>query len=89
MSLQTGRPGPVLVDIPKDVQFATGTYTPPHAHKAPKHLLPAQGSRAICPRRSRPPSSCWPRRKVSPIIYSGGGVVNSGPEASQAAARTG
>ncbi len=25
----TGRPGPVLVDIPKDVQFATGTYTPP------------------------------------------------------------
>ncbi len=25
----TGRPGPVLVDIPKDVQFATGTYYPP------------------------------------------------------------
>ena len=25
----TGRPGPVLVDIPKDVQFADGTYTPP------------------------------------------------------------
>ena len=24
-----GRPGPVVVDIPKDVQFATGTYTPP------------------------------------------------------------
>jgi acetolactate synthase-1/2/3 large subunit len=24
----TGRPGPVVVDIPKDVQFATGTYTP-------------------------------------------------------------
>src|SRR6185437_4496681 len=26
----TGRPGPVVVDIPKDVQFATGTYTPPN-----------------------------------------------------------
>jgi acetolactate synthase-1/2/3 large subunit len=25
----SGRPGPVVVDIPKDVQFATGTYTPP------------------------------------------------------------
>ncbi len=25
----TGRPGPVLVDVPKDVQFATGTYHPP------------------------------------------------------------
>ena len=26
---RTGRPGPVVVDIPKDVQFATGTYTGP------------------------------------------------------------
>src|SRR5216683_3075775 len=26
---RTGRPGPVVVDVPKDVQFATGTYTPP------------------------------------------------------------
>ena len=25
----TGRPGPVLVDVPKDVQFADGTYDPP------------------------------------------------------------
>ncbi len=25
----TGRPGPVVVDVPKDIQFATGTYTPP------------------------------------------------------------
>jgi acetolactate synthase-1/2/3 large subunit len=25
----SGRPGPVVVDIPKDVQFATGTYTRP------------------------------------------------------------
>src|SRR6478735_2755203 len=30
---QSGRPGPVVVDIPKDVQFATGTYTPPSAAK--------------------------------------------------------
>ena len=37
---QTGRPGPVLVDIPKDIQFATGTYTPPDAHKALKSYQP-------------------------------------------------
>ena len=36
-----GRPGPVLVDIPKDVQFATGTYVPPQ--KAKVCALPAQG----------------------------------------------
>ncbi len=29
MSPRSGRPGPVLIDIPKDVQFATGSYTPP------------------------------------------------------------
>jgi acetolactate synthase-1/2/3 large subunit len=28
-----GRPGPVVVDIPKDVQFATGTYTGPAEHR--------------------------------------------------------
>ena len=34
-----GRPGPVLVDIPKDVQFATGTYTPPEKAKV-NHYQP-------------------------------------------------
>ena len=33
---QFGRPGPVLVDIPKDVQFATGTYTGPHERPKPR-----------------------------------------------------
>ena len=37
----TGRPGPVLVDVPKDVQFAVGTYHPPrksdvHVSYAPR-----------------------------------------------------
>ncbi|MCC6227474.1 MAG: acetolactate synthase 3 large subunit, partial [Microthrixaceae bacterium] len=34
-----GRPGPVLIDIPKDVQFATGTYVPPKEAK-PSHYQP-------------------------------------------------
>ncbi len=36
-----GRPGPVLVDIPKDVQFATGTYSA--AAQGPRRALPAEG----------------------------------------------
>lgn len=75
---QSGRPGPVVVDIPKDVQFATGTYTPPSA-------VPAQ--------TSYQPKTQGDLKKIEeavelmktarrPIIYSGGGVVNSGPQAS-------
>ena len=36
----SGRPGPVVVDIPKDVQFATGTYTPPAASRATLRYRP-------------------------------------------------
>ncbi|WP_421593534.1 acetolactate synthase 3 large subunit [Shinella sp. M27] len=76
---QSGRPGPVVVDIPKDVQFATGTYTPPSAAPVQKSYQPKiQGdARAIEAAVSLMKSA---RR---PIIYSGGGVVNSGPEASR------
>ena len=76
---QSGRPGPVVVDIPKDVQFATGTYTPPSAARVQKSYQPKvtgdanQIAAAVSLMRSA-------RR---PIIYSGGGVVNSGPEASR------
>jgi acetolactate synthase-1/2/3 large subunit len=73
-----GRPGPVVVDIPKDVQFATGTYTPPTnvAHKTyhPRlHGDPAAISAAV-------KLLAGAKR---PVIYSGGGVINSGPEASR------
>ncbi|WP_027488575.1 acetolactate synthase 3 large subunit [Allorhizobium undicola] len=76
---QTGRPGPVVVDIPKDVQFATGTYVPPEAHPIQKSYQPKmQGdARAIQAAIELMASA---RR---PVIYSGGGVVNSGPEASR------
>ncbi|MEA3534513.1 acetolactate synthase 3 large subunit [Rhizobium sp. CC-YZS058] len=76
---QSGRPGPVLVDIPKDVQFATGTYTPPSAVRVQTSYQPkVQGDikrieEAVALMRSA-------RR---PVFYTGGGVVNSGPEASR------
>lgn len=76
---KSGRPGPVLVDVPKDIQFATGTYTPPDTHKPAKSYQPklSGDAGAIAAAVELMASA---RR---PIIYSGGGVVNSGPEATK------
>jgi acetolactate synthase I/II/III large subunit len=75
---RTGRPGPVVVDIPKDVQFATGTYTGPKdvRHKTYQPRLkgdPAAISEAVE----------LMARARKPVLYTGGGVINSGPKASQ------
>ncbi|MCF6443575.1 acetolactate synthase 3 large subunit [Nereida sp. MMG025] len=72
-----GRPGPVLVDIPKDVQFATGTYTPPAPQKS--HYQPqVKGDMAAIEELAEAMA-----KAKRPIIYSGGGVINSGDAASQ------
>ncbi len=72
-----GRPGPVVVDIPKDVQFAKGFYSGPrnvqHKTYRPKlkgDLEKIKAAVALMAGAKRP------------VIYSGGGVVNSGSEAS-------
>ncbi|MBP1853496.1 acetolactate synthase 3 large subunit [Rhizobium halophytocola] len=76
---QSGRPGPVVVDVPKDIQFATGTYVPPENHAIQKSYQPKlQGdAQAI---HAAIELMAGAKR---PIIYSGGGVINSGPEASK------
>ena len=73
----SGRPGPVLIDIPKDVQFATGAY------RAPR--LPAEES--YQPRRSGDAEAIARlveliEKAERPVLYTGGGVINSGPRAS-------
>src|ERR1700712_1089007 len=76
---QTGRPGPVVVDIPKDVQFATGTYTPPESHDVQKSYQPrVQGD--LNKIKQAIELMATARR---PVIYSGGGLINAGPEASK------
>ncbi|MGJ8570693.1 MAG: acetolactate synthase 3 large subunit [Hoeflea sp.] len=75
----TGRPGPVVVDIPKDVQFATGIYTPPSPVIEQKSYQP-KVSGDLEKIREAVELMAGAKR---PIIYSGGGVVNSGREASQ------
>jgi len=71
-----GRPGPVLVDIPKDVQFATGTYTPPVKIEHKSYRPRTKGD----PEAIRAAVRLIAHAK-RPIFYTGGGVINSGPAA--------
>ena len=75
----SGRPGPVLVDIPKDIQFAKVSYSKPRKEK----------------KLNGKPNNKFSQNEIDklidliskakkPIIYTGGGVINSGPEASDA-----
>ena len=73
----TGRPGPVLVDIPKDVQFAKGMYTPPVKIERPSYIPKLDPDE-----RSVKSAVDLMLSAKRPVIYSGGGVINSGPEAS-------
>ena len=78
---QNGRPGPVLIDIPKDVQFAKGSYVEKNKIAIPSHRL-------------FEPSPNFEEKKIEeaveiisqskkPIFYIGGGCINSGPAASK------
>ena len=74
----TGRPGPVVVDIPKDVQFATGPYVGPHAARASHNYHPRVDGD---PARIAEAAALIAQAR-RPILYTGGGVINAGPEAS-------
>jgi len=75
---KSGRPGPVVVDIPKDIQFATGTYSKPTEipHKGYKPRVKGD------PGRIKAAVDLMTHAK-RPVFYTGGGIVNSGPEASK------
>ena len=75
---QTGRPGPVVIDLPKDIQLSECDYI----------------SRQDRHGRRYKPSTNPDKNKIAqvakliieakkPIIYGGGGLINSGPEASK------
>ncbi|ADZ69833.1 acetolactate synthase 3 large subunit [Polymorphum gilvum] len=77
----SGRPGPVVVDIPKDVQFATGTYHGPTGNPAAAHKSYRPQMKGDMAAIRQAIDLMATARK--PILYTGGGVVNSGPQASQ------
>ncbi len=74
----SGRPGPTLIDIPKDVQFATGDYTPKGkantAHYAPQLRGDTDDIFEL---------AAMIEAAERPVFYTGGGVINSGPGAAQ------
>lgn len=74
----TGRPGPVVVDLPKDVQFAAGDYQIPVSAEHRTYKPRVKGdSKAI-----EEAVSLLANAK-KPIIYAGGGVINSGDKGSE------
>ena len=75
----TGRPGPVLVDIPKDIQFAKASYTKPKKEKKINEKKHNKFSQTEIDELVNLIS-----KAKKPIIYTGGGVINSGPKASDA-----
>jgi acetolactate synthase-1/2/3 large subunit len=73
-----GRPGPVLIDIPKDVQFATGEYMAPQKAKVSHYQPKLKGDIEAITRMVEMMETA-----ERPLFYTGGGVINSGPAASQ------
>ena len=74
----TGRPGPVLIDIPKDIQFAKTNYT---KFKKEKKLNGKTHNKFTESEINRLIDLISKAKK--PVIYTGGGVINSGPKASE------
>ncbi len=72
----TGRPGPVLVDIPKNIQFQTGTYENCKG-KALTQYHPAVKAPDVAIREAVELMAAAKK----PILYTGGGVINAGPKA--------
>ncbi|MBT6927496.1 MAG: acetolactate synthase 3 large subunit [Marinovum sp.] len=74
----SGRPGPVLVDIPKDVQFATDEYTPLKKAKVSHYQPQLNGDLDMITELVAAIETA-----ERPVFYTGGGVINSGPRACQ------
>src|SRR5271168_2248732 len=73
---KSGRPGPVVVDLPKDVLFALGPYSGPEdaRHKSYRPQLTPDPARIA-------QAAAMIAAAQRPLFYGGGGLINSGPEA--------
>ena len=75
----SGRPGPVLVDIPKDIQFAKAKYIKPKKSKNNKQVDVVKDNRV----KDIETAIELIKKSSKPILYTGGGVINSGPQATE------
>ncbi len=74
-----GRPGPVVVDIPKNVQVATADGARPRSNATPRFVPPTDADFTDINRAVELIANA-----KAPIFYTGGGIINSGPAASEA-----
>ncbi len=75
----SGRPGPVVIDIPKDVQFALGQYIKPSTQVQHTSYSPnVEGDLADIET-----AVDLMLQANKPVFYTGGGIINSGPRASE------
>ncbi|APH59827.1 acetolactate synthase 3 large subunit [Granulibacter bethesdensis] len=75
---RSGRPGPVVIDLPKDIVIGKATYTgkseePHRSYRPVTQPDPARIAEAVA----------MMKRAKRPVFYVGGGVINAGPQASQ------
>ena len=75
---RTGRPGPVVIDLPKDVLVTRGEYVGPAKVKHKSYKPQVKADLKLVEQMAEMLSQA-----KRPIFYIGGGVVNSGPAASQ------
>ncbi len=75
---KSGRPGPVVIDLPKDVVTAEGVYTPPGKARHKIYNPQVKGEQDAIRQAVELMASA-----KKPVIYGGGGIINSGPQASQ------
>jgi len=73
----SGRPGPVVIDIPKDVQVATAKYTRPGPIQHKTYRPQIKADPAVIEQLVDMLAAA-----ERPILYTGGGIINSGPAAS-------
>ncbi len=73
----SGRPGPVVVDVPKDIQFADAKYYPPIEFKNENYKPQLKPDMRFIDEAIELMAN-----SKKPVFYTGGGVINSGPEAS-------
>ena len=74
----TGRPGPVVIDIPKDVQIASARLADGAPQRRQRYNPPTTGSERDISRAIELLANA-----KAPIFYTGGGVINSGPRAAK------
>jgi acetolactate synthase-1/2/3 large subunit len=74
----TGRPGPVVIDIPKDVQIASAHFPEGPVQRRNRYQPRLAGSESEIAQAVELLANA-----KAPVLYTGGGVINSGPRATE------